>query len=1135
MMNRFYTLLVCLLLLHFTAQSQSVSTLRRGFQQPPNAARPVVWWHWIGGNVTREGITKDLEWMHRAGIGGFQAFDVSIGGGQSIDKKVAYGSPEWLDLIRHTATEAERLGLDMTMVTAAGWSETGGTWVKPHEAMKKLVWSQTPVAGGKPFAGMLAQPPSRVGPIQDLPKPGGSATGSNEPTFYNDQRVLAYRTPDAETTGPVPVVTNHKGERLDATSLFDDDLTTTLSLPVPKPDQPVYLQFEYATSVQARTFSITWAGADIFPSKIVRPGYVQVSQDGRTFQTLFALPGPQHDIRALPVRTFAFPEVRSRFFRVVFTAGTGITTVGGPDEVSLFGGPRTPPTTFALAEARFSSAGRVNRWEDKAGFAPMFGFEGLQTPALPQSALIKATDIVDLTDRLKPDGSLNWNVPAGNWTILRIGYSLTGAKNGPAQPAATGLEVDKLSKEHLQSYMRQWANPIAGALGPLYGKRLKYFLVDSYEADAQNWTETMPDEFRTRRGYDLTRYLPVLTGRVVESAEVSDRFLWDYRLTLAEILVENHYQAITEFAHQQGIQTYGEVAGISLPIIQDALRNKAAVDIPMGEFGMTQGLGSGKDWTSPADLEEQKPFGGANDRLNAHQADAREAASAAHVYGKKIVAAESWTGGGYEAPASLKFIGDYWASQGINQFIFHTSAHQPLDTKPGNTMVGTHINRNITWAEQARPFVDYLTRNQYLLQEGRFVADMAYYLGEDIPAAVPYWEKERTPAPEGYDYDYVNTEILNHFTVENGELVLPSGMRYRLLVLPDKQTMTLPTLRKLAELIRNGATVVGPKPERSPSLVGFPAVDAEVLALANEVWGGADGRYTFRQSYGNGQVFWNVPLVGIFGQMTLKPDVAYTRPHTNTRLTWLHRRAETTDYYFILNNRNQVEDMNVTFRMSGKKPERWNADRGTSEPLAYTIHNGQTTVRLYLEPQESVFVVFAESTTQPTLTLPYRTKTVLQTLSGPWSVSFPANMGAPAQVTLPGLMSWTNHPDEGVNYFSGTATYTNQIDVPANQLAAGQTMLLDLGVVRDIAVVRVNDAIADTLWKAPYVTDVTKLLRPGRNKLQIQVTNQWNNRIVGDSKAPEGSRILTRPAMFGGASVLKESGLLGPVVLKVVQ
>lgn len=1140
--------LISLLLIASIGLAQSGSPLKTGFKNPPQSARPVVWWHWTNGNVTKEGITKDLEWMARSGIGGFQAFDVSIGGGQEVAKKIGYMTPEWLELIRHTAAEADRLDLDMTMVTAAGWSETGGTWVKPQEAMKKLVWSQMQVHGVTPFTGQLPQPPSVSGPIRDMAKASRTPLGPNEPTFYKDQRILAYRTPDAELTTATPIITNQNGERLEATPLLDDNLTSALQLAIPKADKPVYLQFEYPTAFTARTFALALGDAGVFPSKAMRPGYVQVSSDGKNFQTLFALPGVQHDIRALPVRTFSFPDVTARFFRVVFVAGSGITTVGGPDDVSPYFGATTPPTTFAVAEAIFSSGGRVNRWEDKAAFAPLFAFDGIKTPTLHQSAVINGTDIMDLTPFVQPDGTIKIvankseiqnprseiALPVGNWTILRMGYSLTGAKNGPAQRDATGLEVDKLSKEHLQSYMRQWSNPIAQALGPLYGKRLKYFLVDSYEADAQNWTDNMPDEFKARRGYDLTRFLPVLAGRVVESAEVSDRFLWDFRLTLAEMLVDNHYAAITDLAHQQGIKTYGEVAGISLPIIQDALRNKASVDIPMGEFGMTQGLGSGadKEWTSPADLEAQKGYAGANDRLNAHQADVREAASAAHVYGKKVVAAESWTGGGYEAPAALKFIGDYWSTQGINQFIFHTSAHQPLDTKPGNTMVGTHFNRNITWAEQARPFVDYLTRNQFMLQEGRFVADIAYYLGEDIPVAVPYWEKAYPESPEGYDYDFVNTEILYRFTVENGQLVMPNGMRYRLLVLPNKTTMTPRTLAKLAELIRNGATVVGHKPERSPSLVDYPAADGQVMALANEVWGGADGRFIFQHLYGKGQVFWNAPLEGVLNQAGVKNDLAYTRPHTNTRLSWMHRRYADTDYYFVLNMRNQPEEVAITCRVSGKKPERWNADKGTSEPVSYTMANGFTTVTLRLNPQESVFLVFSEATSQPAMALPARAVTSLLSFTVPWQVSFPPKSGAPSQVSLASLTSWTNHTEDGVNYFSGTATYTKEINVLGNWLSARNALLLDLGLVKDIAVVKINGVLADTLWKAPYVTEVTKLLRPGKNKVEILVTNQWDNRIVGDAKLPEGKRILQTPSLFGGASQVKESGLLGPVVLK---
>lgn len=1126
---------VILLVSFFTGFSQYYNVLKTGFLSPPHAAKPLVWWHWTGSNVTKEGITKDLEWMKRTGIGGFQAFDVVIGGGQTIEKKILYNTPEWLNLIKHSAFEADRLGLDMTMVTAAGWSETGGTSVKPHEAMKKLVWSQLNITGGKIFNGKLPQPPMTNGPIRNLSRPKGFFEDRNKisPTFYGDQIVLAYRTPVTEVKIAIPKITNHKKEVLESKLLLDDDLTTKIAVDVPQMGQPVYLQFEYEKPFSARSFSFAMGGAGMFPSAIMRQGYVQVSADGKVYKTLFALPGAQHDIRALPVRTFSFPAVTARYFRVVFIPGSGITTVGGPDDFGGFGMPLVAPKSFDITEAIFSTGARVNRWEDKANFAPMFAFESLKTPVVPESATIKTGEVIDLTSKMKADGTLQWNAPAGNWTILRMGYSLTGAKNGPAIPEATGYEVDKLSKEHLLSYMTKWSNPIAEAMGPLFGKSMKYFLVDSYEADAQNWTENMIPEFKTRRGYDPTKYLPVLAGRIVESAEISDRFLWDFRLTIADMLMDYHYAAISEFAHKQGIKTYGEVAGISLPIIEDALRNKSAVDIPMGEFGMTQGLGSdeGKSWTSPADLENQNVYGGANNRLNAHQSDVREAASAAHIYGKKVVGAESWTGGGYEAPADLKFIGDYWSSQGINQIIFHTSAHQPLDTKPGNTMVGTHFHRNITWAEQAKPFVDYISRNQFMLQEGRFVADIAYYLGEDIPAVVPYWEKLRNEAPSGYDYDFVNTEILNRFEVQNGELVLPSGMRYKILVLPEKTTMTLAVLNKIAELVKSGATIVGPKPEKSPSLVGYPNVDNEVVLKANEVWGGADGKFIYQNTFGNGKVFWNAPLSGIFGEMGLKKDIDYTMPHTNTKLSWMHRKTEDTDYYFLLNMRNQVEDLEVQLRIGGKIPELWNADKGTIKPLSYKIENGITTVKLHLEPQESVFVVFQEPALQNEVTLTEKETVDLVNLDGFWMMNFPENGGAPKEVTLDKLISWTDHTDEEVKYFSGTATYIKDFEVKKYWIKPNSSILLDLGVVKDIAVVSVNGIEIETLWKAPYQVDISKFVKPGINKLEIKVTNQWDNRIIGDEKLPKEKKILQSTSGFGISKELKESGLIGPVIL----
>ncbi|MEO8254331.1 MAG: glycosyl hydrolase, partial [Flavobacterium sp.] len=472
--------------------------------------------------------------------------------------------------------------------------------------------------------------------------------------------------------------------------------------------------------------------------------------------------------------------------------------------------------------------------------------------------------------------------------------------------------------------------------------------------------------------------------------------------------------------------------------------------------------------------------------------------------------------------------GDYWYSQGINQLIFHTSAHQPLDTKPGNTMVGIHFHRNITWAEQAKPFIDYLSRTQYLLQEGRFIADIAYYLGEDIPAVVPYWEKLKNEAPEGFNYDFVNTEILNRFEVENGELVLPSGMRYKVLVLPEKSTMTLNVLAKIKELVKNGATIIGPKPVKSPSLSGYPNVDNEVFLQANELWGGTDGQFIYQNNFGKGKVFWNLPLKGILGAMNVEKDIDYTKPHTDTKLSWTHRKTEDSDCYFLLNMRNQMEDLEVQFRIQGKIPELWDATNGTIIPLSYEINdNGITSVQLHLEPQQSVFVVFQKEAKKNELILTEKKEMLLGKLDSSWQVHFPQESGVSNQVMMNKLISWSNHEDDVVKYFSGTAIYTKDFEIKKEWINSNQSIILDLGVVKDIAEVYVNDIKIGTLWNIPYHLDISKVIKKGKNRLEIKVTNQWDNHISGEDKAVKEKSLNDNPIQ------LKESGLIGPVVLKL--
>jgi hypothetical protein len=1133
-MKKIFLPYLLLLFISALSRAQTYNELVDGFQNPPDEAMPRTWWHWVGSNITNEGITKDLEWMKRVGIGGFQAFDVSLGMGQTVENKIVFMTPEWLDAIRHTAAEAERLGLEMTMVTSAGWSETGGPWVKPEEAIKKVVWSELEVSGGKKFIGMLPSPPSNNGPIRNLSRPGGFLSATNvqpDPTFYADFKVLAFRTPKDEVKmiGLKPKVTSGVGD-LDATALLDDDLTTGIQLPLPKPEAHGWIQFEFDKPFKAQSFSLATALTQGFGSKDVTTGFVQVSDDGKTFKTILSLPGPQHDIRALPVRTYTFPEVSARYYRITFTGGSGITTVGNFGSAGYFG---PAPATVSVTEAKFFSEARVHRWEDKAHFAPMFELESLATLHVSETSTI--SEVIDITDKMKADGILTWDVPAGNWTIFRIGYSLTGSKNSPAVPAGVGFEVDKLSKKHLASYYKGYTIPIAKALGPLYGKRMQYWLTDSFEADAQNWTEDLPAEFLICRGYDMTPYLPVLSGRIIKSAEISDRFLWDFRRTIADLLAENHYKALADLAKAEGIQLYGESAGISLPIMQDAMLNKKYLDIPMGEFGMTQGLGSAEGgWKSPKDLDDDHAYRGAGDRLHAHQSDIREAASAAHIYGKKFVATESWTGGAFESPASMKLIGDYWNTQGVNRFIFHTSTHQPLDTKPGNAMVGTHIHRNITWAEQALPFTTYLSRNSYLLQQGTFVADIAYYLGEGIPSSVPYWKKIKPEPPAGYDYDFLGTDVLlEDVKVEDGKIVLKSGMRYRLLVLPDLQEMTPHVIKKIKELVAQGATIVGPKPIRSPSLAGYPLADLEILAIAKELWGDTDGQLIYHHAYGKGHVYWGIPLSSILAEMKVGKDMDYTKPHTNTYLSWIHRKTYDTDIYFISNLRNQREEVKMEFRVTGKAPELWHSDTGVIESANYVIRNGITTVAYEFLPEESVFVVFSKPTSVTLHEKPKLINKQVMALNENWSVTFPSGLGAPKNISLNKLMSLTEHAEEGVKYFGGSASYTKEFTLAKKWLTKpGSRFILDLGEVKDIAEVYVNGKPVGTLWKLPYHIDITSAIKQGLNKLEVKVTNQWTNRITGDLLNPSKKVLAGAGLRFGGGGgKLIPSGLIGPVTI----
>jgi hypothetical protein len=976
-------------------------------------------------------------------------------------------------------------------------------------AMKKLVWSETEVTGPLQYSEKLAQPPSNEGPVRD--SSAGSSPGA--PHFYADSAVVAYRTPgDAVPIASMhPTITTSNGP-IDGTALLDGSLTTSVTILAPKDGSPAWLQFEFAQPYTARALSFGSRGR-------IPVGRVLASEDGVTFRTIVDLPGPQ-GYHGASIRTFAFPAVTARFFRIELD-GAGLT----PAAV-IHGAPVVPAPSFTLTEAIFYSDARVNRWEDKGAFGSLMDvYDVVPTPAAPALAEIAHNEVINLTGKMDKDGVLHWDVPPGKWTVLRMGYSLTGAKNRPSVPAGSGYEVDKLSAKYVERYFNGYIDPLQQHLGDLLGSTTHYMTMDSWEAGMQNWTDEMIAEFQRRRGYDPTPYLPILAGRVVGSADISDRFLWDFRRTLADMFAEDFYGTMDSELHKRGMEAYSEASGVALEIPEDTLLNKSKVDIPMAEF-----------WVHALHPESM------------YYVDVRGAASAAHVYGKPIVATESFTGGGYESPYTLKKIADYWFAQGVNRLVFHTSAQQPLDTKPGNTMVGTHINRNITWAEQARPFMSYVARISYMLQQGSPVADIAYLLPEGAPSTMPFWGSGLQPAPPpGYDYDYLNTDILLHHTSVapdgsihvDGSRDLPESMTYRLLVLPPTTEMTPEVLRKLHEFVAAGATIAGPRPASSPSLLHYPDADIEVHSLATDLWGDMDGVTLNQHAFGKGMTYSGLSIEEILDRLKVSPDFA-SGNSLDSLPVWIHRHMPDAEIYFVANQSDIPQNIEARFRVAGKDVQIWrpmdrtitgnkpdNEAAYTSvarieertgnrqpglQPAAYVAQYGFTTVPLHLAERESVFVVFRNVAPASFRTAHRLAETTLTTLSGSWTVNFPAHWGAPPSITMPKLISWTDSTNPGVKYFSGTATYTRTIQASATWFRAGQRIWLDLGKVCDIAEVKVNGKPVGVSWAPPYRLEVTADLHPGFNRIEIAVTNEWTNRQIGDRALPEGQRILSPPA-----------------------
>ena len=879
------------------------SELEQGFRNPPPSARPWVYSFWLNGNITSNGITADLEAMKRAGIGGLLVMDVDQG---TPKGPVTFDSPQWRDMFKHLCAEAHRLGLEVNMNNDPGWCGSGGPWVTPELSMQKVVWTETFVQGPLHCAETLQQPEA----FQN---------------YYRDIALLAFPTLEGDE---VKMADFHpkftlRGEALalDPKTFLDGDPKTRITFPQPAPGKPQFLQIEFAQPFTARQMVLDMG---LVGDQILH-GTLQTSQDGASFNDVTPF-----DAEELPLH-LNFPAVTARYFRLLFQRAS-------PDLKEL-----------TIADLELSPRMRIDHIDAKAMFVRKNQYPGPNDfpgratyPSVAAGLSIPRGGIIDLTAKIDAQGKLTWDAPAGSWTILRIGHTSNGTDNHPAPEGGHGLECDKLSKAGIENVFNAFIGQLASDAKTIAPGALVATHIDSWEIGSQNWTKDFRNEFTRRRGYDPLLFLPVMTGRIVESLEMSERFLWDLRQTVSDLLVENYAGHLRTLAQKQGLRL--SIEAYDGDPCED-LTYAGQADEPMAEF-----------WILPP-YEMDYSCG--------------EMASAAHVYGKPIVGAEAFTASPAEKwlfhPYAVKGYGDWAFCEGINRLVVHRYALQPWtnpDHAPGISMgpFGLHYERTQTWWNQSRAWHEYLARCQYLLRQGDYVADICYVTPEGSPQ---HWKSPLSARERiGYDFDVCPAEIVvKRMKVKNQRLTLPDGMNYRLLVLPDSETMTPQLLLKITHLVKAGATVIGPRPAKSPSLSHYPQCDAEVNLLANQLWGDCDGKAILQHQFGKGKVIWGRSPQEVLQDMEVPPDFDALDRSGHEVLRYIHRRAADTEIYFVANTSTEPQHSLCTFRVKDKAPELWWPDTGQSTRAAVYDKVGQSIrMPLRLEPFGSVFVVFSSRT-----------------------------------------------------------------------------------------------------------------------------------------------------------------------------
>lgn len=1137
---RFLTLLAALLPL----ASASADQLAEDFHTPTQDSRPETWFHLISGNVEQGALTTDLEAIAAAGLQGIQLFHGSGRAWPGVEPQIQTLSPTWDGMISHVADETQRLGLRFTMQNCPGWAMSGGPWITPNKAMRHIVWSRSEVTGGSTVTLALPQPQPSEEDWRD----------------YREIAVLAFPTPDGDTgelLSPLKVSSSEAEQPW--VDLLAGKKDTLVQIPVTK--SPVWLELEFAEpttvrSIELPPIEILMARRCFLPESRIRIQAMQESgwRDLITHEVPYANwqdRQPEHPF------VLAVPDAQARKYRLVFEN----------------------QHRMQLTYLRLSSTARLHNWPAQAGFA-LRNLTRTSPPKQAPSSFIEAETLIDLSKHSDEQGGLTWTAPAGEWTILRFGHVNTGTKNKPAPPEATGFECDKLSPAGAEQHFAGYIGRISAEGGPADKGRLQGMLIDSWECYTQTWTPAMEKEFEERRHYPLRNWLPALAGYVVEDHFTSERFLRDWRLTISDMLVDNYFGRLAELARERGMKLSFETAiGDVSP--GDILRYHGKADIPMCEI-----------W-KPND-----PHWGGYETKPIHPT-----VSAAHIYGKTRIAAEAFTDVTHDWSDHLfsyKHLADRNFALGINHLVFHTYTHNPLDLTPGTSFgsrIGSPFIRGQTWWQHMALFTDYLARCQHLLQQGNPVADVLWYLGDDLN----HRPLQNAPFPNGYDFDYLNQDVLlNRLTVVDGKLRNPEGTEWKVIWLPAEQCRRLAptTLARLQELLTAGATIIGQAPLENPTLVGGGAADQDFQNLTTALW---NGQAKGDRRIGKGRLLWGESLAASLATLEIEPDLHGLRP-----LAWHHRKDEKRDLYFITADREVPLDATLDFRASGRV-HFWDplADTITPAPVLARA-NGRTQIPVQLPASGSVFVVFTSGEVGPAFTsvkhngkplldaedphnrdqakpyphlgldaktpfqpwvrapeptfefiaegsrlLAYQNGSYLLTRASgssqdikitqtkvipheaTWTLTFPREWVGKTAHSLPQLTPWTELQDPEARVFSGTASYRTKIE--GAKITADQRAILDLGRVDHIARILLNGKLVTTLWAPPFRTDITEFLKEGTNELEVEVTNTWHNRLSYDQSLPPKKRKSWTLSGPKKDSPLQTSGITGPVLLRIAE